>query len=179
MGHRLLHLSAHTRTAWACGWCVCIWLPLKKPLCPLCLCHRWLWWHSHCFHAHAHEGIQQLASLSNVWDPRYWHPRLMKQNALHAAVLPRSSQANGCRRVSSGEVTAALAWFLYSAGQISGVRAHRNTARGAFKGVWHQRSPSSQCPRVPEVSPVISIWFHAFDLGKSHPKPHPLLVWQL
>jgi len=179
MGHRLLHLSTHTRTAWACGQCVCIWRPLKQPLCPPCLCHCWLWWHSHCFHAHAHERTQFPVSLSNVRDWRHSHQGLAKQDALCAAVLPQSPQPNWCCWVLSREVTTALVWFLYGAGQISGVCAHTDMARGACKGIWNQRSPSSQCSQIPEVSPVISIQLHAFDLGKSHPKPCPLLVRKL
>ena len=55
----------------------------------------------------------------------------------------------------------------------------QNTVRGACKGVWDQRSSSSQCSWVSEVFPVISIQLHAFGLGKSYPKPHSLLVWPL
>jgi len=168
-----------TRTARACSWCICIWCPLLQPLCPPCLDYHMLRWHSCCFHAHAHEGTQWPVSLSNVWDLRYSHPRLTKQDTLHAAVLLQLSNADWCCQVSSREVTAALAWFLYGAGQISGVPSHRNMARGACKGIWHKRSPSSQCSQVPEAFPVISIWLHAFDLGKSHPEPCPLPVWQL
>jgi hypothetical protein len=33
-----------------------------------------------------------------------------------------------------------------------------------------------QCSRAPEVSPVVSVRLHAFDLGKSYPEPRPLLI---
>src|SRR5713226_8764841 len=52
-------------------------------------------------------------------------------------------------------------------------------SKRSLQGVWHQGDPSSQCSQVPEVSPVVSIRLHAFDMGKSYPKPRPLLVWLL
>ena len=175
-GYRLIHLSSYARTPWACNWCVCIWCPLLQHLCPLCLSYHCLWWHSCHFHAHAHEGAQCLVSLSNVWDPRYSHPGLVKQDALCTSVPLQSPYTNWCYWVSSREVTAVLAQWLYGTGWSSGVRAHGNTVREACKGVWHQRSPTSQCSWFPEVSPVISIWLYASDLGKPHPKSCSLLV---
>src|SRR5216684_9137465 len=46
----------------------------------------------------------------------------------------------------------------------------------SLQGIWHQGDPSSQCSWVPEVSPVVSVRLHAFDMGKSYPEPCPLLV---
>jgi Transposase family tnp2 len=106
-------------------------------------------------------------------------PDSRNKTLLRTAVPPQSSRANQWCHVSSRELTAALARSVYGGGQGSGVRVHRNTARGACKGVWDQGDPSSQCSRVPEVSPVVSVRLHAFDLGKSHPEPCPLLVRSL
>jgi hypothetical protein len=107
---------------------------------------------------------------------QYPHLLLAKQDALRAAVPPQSSRANGCCRVLSGEATDAHARSNYGAGQGSRVCAHRITARGAFKGIWHQRDPSSQHQGVPKVPPVVPVRLHAFDLGESHPESRVVRV---
>src|SRR5258707_11575831 len=52
-------------------------------------------------------------------------------------------------------------------------------SKRSLQGIWHQGDPSSQCSWVPEVSPVVSVQLHAFDMGKSYLKPCPLLVQPL
>src|SRR5258707_6851032 len=74
-------------------------MPSREAFSPSMLRHHWLWRHSRCFHAHAHERTQWSVSLSNVQHPSYSHSGLVKQDALRAAVPLQSSHADRCCRV--------------------------------------------------------------------------------
>jgi len=105
---------------------------------------------------------------------RIWDSRNKRSTCLcPAAIIPREPMSSSI--VQRSHCCARTISLLCR--PSSGVRAHRNTARGASQGVWYQRNHFSQRSRVPEVSSVVLYEF--MHLVRENLTPNLVLFWSV